>query len=91
MRTLTQITDAERRGESVSHDELLYAVAAYDVLLAQFEIEKHPMQLAEFFKAAECDPQEYVGPANDQAEQRARDWHNAFINVGSDDNETQSF
>ncbi len=42
MRTLAQITDAARRGEPVSHGELLYAVVAYDVLLSQFEIEKHP-------------------------------------------------
>ncbi len=84
MRTLTQITDAARRGEDVSHGELLYAVVAYDVLLAQFDLSKHPVLMAEFFKAAEQDPREYVGEANDPAEQSVRDWHNAMINVGAD-------
>lgn len=81
MRTLAQITDAARRGENVSHGELLYAVVAYDVLLARFEVEKHPVQLAEFFKAAEQCPRVYVGVANDPAEQGAREWHAAMLSV----------
>lgn len=87
MRKLTEITDAARRGEPTSHGELLYAVVAYDVLLAQFDLAKHPVQLAEFFKAAEQDPKMYIGEANDPAEQSVREWHNAMINVGGDDDE----
>lgn len=81
MRTLTEITDAARRGKAVSHGELLYAVVAYDVLLSRFQVEKYPVLLAEFFKAAELDPKTYIGPANDPAEQEAREWHETFINL----------
>ena len=87
MRTLTEITDAARRDEAVSHGELQYAVCAYDVLLAQFKLEAHPTQLALYFVAAEQCPREFIGPANDPAEHTARAWHTAFINVGKPDNE----
>lgn len=42
MRTLTQITDAVRRGEEVTTDELRYSVAAYDVMVAKFNIQQDP-------------------------------------------------
>lgn len=82
MRTLQQITDAARRNEPVSELELRFAVCAYDVLLAQLELEKDPKQLQKFFVAAEADPRAYIGPANNPLNAEARDWHKAFINVG---------
>lgn len=86
MRTLQQITDAARRNEPATDEELRLAVTAYDVLLAQLELDKDPKQLQKFFVAAESDPRAYVGPANDPANAEARDWHKAFINVGENDN-----
>jgi len=79
-RTLQQITDAARRGEPATEEELRLAVCAYDVFIAQLELEKDPKQLQKFFVAAEADPREYIGPANDPDNPDAVDWHNAFIN-----------
>lgn len=80
MRTLQQITDAARRGEPATEEELRLAVCAYDVFIAQLELEKDPKQLQKFFVAAEAVPREYIGPANDPDNQDAVDWHKAFIN-----------
>jgi len=79
MRTLSDITDAARRGEPVTEEELRLAVCAYDVFIAQLELEKDPKQLAKFFVAAESGPREYTGPANDP---EVVTWHKAFINTG---------
>ena len=85
MRTLQEITDACRRCEPVTGEELMYAVCAYDVLLAQLELERDPKQLQKFMVAAEADPRVYIGPANDPLNAEARDWHKAFINVGQEE------
>lgn len=81
MRTLSDITDAARRGEPVTEEELRLAVCAYDVFIAQLELEKDPKQLAKFFVAAESDPREYIGPANDPDNPEVVAWHKAFINT----------
>lgn len=83
MRKLQEITDAARRGEPATEDELRYAVCAYDVFVAQLELDKDPKQLQKFFVACESDPREYIGEANDPARKEVREWHRAFINVGS--------
>jgi len=85
MRTLQQITDATRRNEEATEEELRFAVCAYDVLLAQLELEQDPKQLQKFFIAAEADPRAYIGPTNNPLNAEARDWHKAFINVGEID------
>jgi len=87
MRTLSDITDAARRGEPVTEEELRLAVCAYDVFIAQLELEKDPKQLAKFFVAAESDPREYIGPANDPDNPEAVAWHKAFINTEVKEND----
>lgn len=82
MRKLVDITDAARRNEKPTYDELLYAVCAYDVMLAQIKIENHPVLLAEFFKAGESDPKIYIGTNNDPNNTECNEWHKAFVNVG---------
>lgn len=82
MRTLQEITDAARRGESATEDELRFAVCAYDVFVAQLELDRDPKQLAKFFIAAESDPREYLGEANAPTRADVQAWHRAFINVG---------
>jgi len=81
MRTLTQITDAVRRGEEVTTDELRYTVAAYDVMVAKFNIQQDRQQMEEFFRAAESDPREYIGPENDPDNPEVVAWHKSHINL----------
>jgi hypothetical protein len=61
MRTLNQITGAVRRGEEVTDRELRMAVCAYDKMCAQFNLAEQPDQLAQYFEAAEANPEQYVG------------------------------
>ena len=86
MRTLTEITDAVRRNEAVTEEELRAAVVAYDVFLAQIDITKYPEALAEFFKATDGDPRDYYGPENDPNRPEVAEWHTAFINVKPNNN-----
>lgn len=81
MRSLEDITDAVRRNEPATEDELRLAICAYDVLLAQLQLENNPVLLAEFFKAGEADPSTYIGPANDPRNPEAVAWHKAFKTV----------
>lgn len=84
MRTLQEITDAVRRNEHATSDELRYAIAAYDVFLAKIEIEKYVPLLTEFFIAAESSPRKYIGPENDPKNKKVAEWHRAVINVKDD-------
>lgn len=85
MRTLNEITAAVRQGEPVTEEELRYAVVVYDVLVAQLELPNNPQQLLHYFQAAESDPREYVGEANDPAFAGAREWYAAMHNAGQPD------
>ena len=82
MRTLQEITGAVRRDAPVTREGLSYTICAYDVLLTVMELDKDPVKLAEFFKAAESDQREYIGPANDPLNEEAREWYKTFIGVG---------
>jgi hypothetical protein len=75
MRTLTNITTAVRRGRWATVEELRYAVAAYDVLVAKLGVEREETTLAEFFAAAESDPREYIGWENDPQNPEFVRWH----------------
>lgn len=85
MRTLQEITGAVRSDSPVTREELAYAICAYDVLLNKLKVEENPAQLAEFFIAAEADPREYIGPANDPLNEEVREWYKTFMGVGDDD------
>ncbi len=81
MRTLTEITNAVRRGQDVTEEELRYAVVAYDVLIAKLHITQDKQMVEEFFKASEGDPREYIGWVNDPANPEAVDWHTNHVNI----------
>lgn len=77
-RTLQEITDAARRDEPATPLELQLAVCAYDVLIAQLELELDPRQLEKYFTAATLPPLQYIGPANDPDDPEVTAWHKAF-------------
>ena len=81
MRTLQEITDAARRNEPITDNELRYAVCAYDVLLFQLDLSKDYKQLKKFMIAADMDPREFIGPANDPRNPYAVNWHKTTINI----------
>ena len=87
MRTLQEITDSARRNEPIPWVELQFAVCAYDVLLSQLDLENDVPKLTKFMVAAEADPVEYIGPANNPQDPEVAAWHKAFINVGDDNEE----
>ena len=64
MKTLNQITQAARIGHPLTEEELRLAVCAYDVMIAQLNPNDHLEVLAEYFKAAEASPKEYIGWGN---------------------------
>ena len=82
MRTLSQITAAIRSDEKYTETEARYAIVAYDVLMHQLSVEQDPVRLAEYFKAAETPPIQYVGWANNPANPNAVNWYKSMINVG---------
>lgn len=82
MRKLHEITDAVRRNEPATEEELRLAICAYDVLMVQLELDKDPKQLEKFFTAAELNPEDYLGPENDPRDPKVAAWHKAFINIG---------
>lgn len=84
MRTLSQITAAVRQGDPVTGDELRYAVVAYDVMVAQMELPNDPKRLFHYFQAADNDPREYIGQANDPAFPAARQWYAAMHKTGGE-------
>ena len=81
MRTLQEITDAVRRNETVTDNELRYTICAYDVLIAQMDISKNYEQLKLFMVADEMDPKEYIGPVNDYMDPNVVKWHKTTINI----------
>ena len=81
MRTLQEITDRARRNEPLTVNELRYAVCAYDVLLAQMDLPKNYQDLKLFMVAADIDPKEYIGIANDFIFPDVREWHKTMINI----------
>ncbi len=81
MRTLTEITNAVRRNEEVTIDELRLAVCAYDVMVAKFNVPQDRQQMEEFFRAAESDPAEYIGWNNNPDNPESVDWHRSHINL----------
>jgi len=84
MRTLSEITAAVRQGDPVTGDELRYAVVAYDVMVAQMELPNDPKRLFHYFQAADNDPREYIGQANDPAFPDARRWYAAMHGAGDE-------
>ncbi len=81
MRKLHEITSAVRLGQSAEHKELIYAVIAYDVLMAQMQVSANAAQLQKFFVAAELPPLEYIGPENDPMNPEALSWYRAFMSL----------
>ena len=67
MRTLDEITTAVRSGDwhEVSNIDLLYAVAAYDVLFAQLGVHKDGARVRKYLDAMAVPPKLYVSPHND--------------------------
>lgn len=80
-KTLDQIVSAIRLGEPVSYDDAVYAIVAFDVLLAQLELEKTPEKLQHYFVAAELPPAKYIGPNNDPKNPEALAWYRAMQGV----------
>lgn len=81
MRSLTQITNAVRRADEATEQELRAVIVAYDVLLVKMNVQQDPEMLKQFFKAAESDPEEYIGWENDPRNPEAIEWHRAHINM----------
>jgi hypothetical protein len=88
-RTLDEITTAVRRNEPVIFEELRRAVVAYDVLLNQMHVETNAKQLELYFSAAESDPKEWAGPANDPDDPKVVLWHKTFIKPEVDNAPTE--
>lgn len=80
-RTLAEIVSAVRLNGPTTPDELRYAVAAFDVALAQMDISRHHDQLNEYFKAAGLPPRQYVGEANDPEKPAAVEWYRQTIAI----------
>lgn len=87
MKTLSEITDAVRRNEAVTEEELRVAVVTYDVLMARIDVTRYPEAMAEFFKATNGDPREYYGHENAPDNPEYAEWHKAFVNVTGDQDE----
>lgn len=83
MRTLNEITGAIRSGGEYTEDEACYAVVAYDVLVAQLSVDLDPVRLAEYFRAAEQSPVEYIGWINDPENPEALEWYKSMNKVGN--------
>lgn len=81
MRTLDGIVSAVRTNETYTEDELVYAVVAFDVLLAQLDLSQDHERLLRWMTAATMDPREYAGEANDPANQEAVRWYKAMHDV----------
>lgn len=80
MRTLAQIVTLTRLGQYPTYEELRLALVASDVLLGQLKIDRDPVQLAEYFRAAEAPLDEYLGSANHPDDADACNWYRTFIN-----------
>ncbi len=88
MRTTEEITAAARVGGELTEKEMRYAICAYDVLLASGKIEKDPVFLAEYFKAATSSPEEFIGHVNSPDNPEFVEWYKVmnktFSNVKKD-------
>lgn len=86
--TLSEITEACRTGkaltESPSSHTLRLAICAYDVLLSKLHVELTPAYLAEYFKAAESKPTEYIGWNNNPGNPEFLEWYAAMKGVSND-------
>lgn len=82
-KTLDQITHAARVGAKLTVDELRFAVCAYDVLLAQLDVSRYPVQLSAYFQAAETPPEKYIGHANHPDDPGFQEWYRAFKSLGT--------
>ena len=81
MRPLHAIVAAIRSGQEVNPEELRYAVVAFDVLLYQLDLPNDPERLQHYFTAAESDPREYIGEANDPDNPDAVAWYKAMSSI----------
>lgn len=81
MRKLSEIVTAVRLGDPVETSELVYAVVAFDVLLAQLDLPNDVVRLQKYMQAAVSDPRVYVSPENDPAEPVAVEWYRTFMNI----------
>jgi len=88
-KTLTEVTEAARLGEPLTNDELRFAVCAYDVLIAQFKVERYVDQLQEFFVAGEAVPEEYLTPANHPDNPDFVTWYRTFLNLEVEPNASE--
>lgn len=82
MKTLDEIVSAVRSNELCTAEELTYAVVAFDVLLAQLELDQNAVQLQHWMAAATQDPRLYAGEANDPANPETVAWYRAMHNAG---------
>lgn len=81
MRTLDEIVASARLNELLDPDEARYAIVAFDVLLAQLNLDQDAERLKEWMVAATNSPQEYVGEANDPQNPDAVAWYRAMHGV----------
>ena len=84
MRTLDAIVAATRSAEPVTEEELRYAVVAFDVLLYSLDLPADYKRRQQWFVAAEADPREYIGEANDPANEKAIAWYQTMHNAGNE-------
>ena len=81
MRTLDEIVASARLNEPLDPDEARYAIVAFDVLLAQLNLDQDAERLKEWMVAATNSPQEYAGEANDPQNPDAVAWYRAMHGV----------
>jgi len=81
MRTLDEIVASARLNEPLDPDEGRYAIVAFDVLLAQLNLDQDAERLKEWMVAATNSPQEYAGEANDPQNPDAVAWYRAMHGV----------
>lgn len=83
MRTLNDVVAAVRLGQATTEEELRTAVVAFDVLLYALDLPNDPERLRAYFKAAEMDMLEFIGPNNDPNSEEQRKWYAAMQRVTS--------
>lgn len=81
MRPLKEIITDARTGGDTYYDEVLYALVAYDVMLAGFDLENDPDRLQQYLTVLDADPEKFVGPANDPKNPEAVRHYKAFDNI----------
>lgn len=81
MRTLDEIVAAARLNEPLDLGEARYAITAFDVLLAQLDLDQDVARLQKWITAATMPPRDYIGEANDPREPEAVEWYRAMHGV----------